>query len=117
MKKCVLLLDCDPTFSVAIKDYLSSFGHKIIITDSIDAAIQCMQDSLPTILFLSVHALSIAAPGKLKNFTETIDKHAKIVAITHHYYLTDSVAIQLLNKPVFAIHRNSPLSEFRYFLQ
>lgn len=103
MTKCVFLLDCDPTFSIAFKEYLSSFGHMVIIADSIDAAIQCLQDSLPTILFLSAHALSIATQEKLKSFTEIIDKHAKIVALTHHYLQTDSVAVQLLNKPVFAV--------------
>ncbi|CAG0949334.1 hypothetical protein MTYP_00090 [Methylophilaceae bacterium] len=116
MEKCILLLDSDPTFCQEIKVYLASFGHKVIIATSIDAAIQCFHDSLPAILFLNVATLSLAAPEQIKNFSEIIDDRAKIVALTHHYCPIDNTAVELMSRVISAIHRDSPLSEFRYFL-
>ncbi len=116
MKKCILLLDSDPTFCEETKNYLASFGHKVIIAYSVDEALKYLNDKLPAIFFLNVTILSLAAPFRIESFAEKIDVHAKVVALTHHYHQTDDAAVQLMNRTVFAIHRDSPLSEFRYFL-
>lgn len=116
MKKSVLLLDSDPTFCQGVKDYLVSFGHKVTIAHNMDAAIQCIDDNLPSILFLNINLLTIAALGRIEYLSKKINGRVKVVALTHHYYPVDNTAIQLMNRKVLAINRNSPLSEFRYFL-